>query len=170
MNNAPTLRGLKPGDLGWVIGRHGQLYAQEYGWDLRFEALVARIAADYLEHHEPARENAWLAELGGQTAGCVFLVQARGQSGGPPEPGVAQLRMLLVEPWARGRGLGKLLNAECERFATAAGYRRMRLWTNSILLAARGIYQAAGYRLVASQPHHSFGHPLVGETWEKDLA
>lgn len=170
MNAAAVLRGLQPGDLGWVVSRHGLLYAQEYGWDMRFEALVARIAAGYLEQHHPATENAWVAELGGQPAGCVFLVQARDELSGQPDPGVAQLRMLLVEPWARGLGLGKRLSAECEAFARAAGYRRMRLWTNSLLLAARGIYLAAGYRLVASEPHHSFGHALVGEIWEKELS
>lgn len=164
-----TLRGLQPGDLGWVIARHGQLYAQEYGWDMRFEALVARIAAGYLEQLDPRRECAWVAELDGRPAGCVFLVQARDEATGAADPGVAQLRMLLVEPWARGHGLGKRLSAECERFARAAGYTRMRLWTNSLLLAARGIYQAAGYTLVASEPHHSFGHALVGEIWEKPL-
>lgn len=169
MNMTATLRGLRPGDLGWVVSRHGALYAHEYGWDMQFEALVARIAADYQARLDPALECAWVAELGGQPAGCVFVVQARTDTTDQPEPGVAQLRLLLVEPWARGRGVGKLLNAECERFARAAGYRRMRLWTNSLLLAARGIYQAAGYRLVASEPHHSFGHDLVGEIWEKDL-
>jgi predicted N-acetyltransferase YhbS len=165
-----TLRELRPGDLGWVISRHGLLYAQEYGWDMHFEALVARIAADYLDRLDPARECAWVAEVDGQPAGCVFVVQARLDDTGEIDPGVAQLRMLLVEPWARGHGVGKQLNAECERFASAAGYRRMRLWTNSLLLSARGIYQASGYQLVASAPHRSFGHALVGEIWEKDLA
>lgn len=169
MNCTLTLRGLKPGDLGWVISRHGLLYAQEYGWDMHFEALVARIAADYLERLDPSRECAWVAEVDGRPAGCVFVVQARKEDSGEPDPGVAQLRMLLVEPWARGRGVGKRLSAECEGFARAAGYTRMRLWTNSLLLAARGIYQAAGYRLLASEPHHSFGHSLVGEIWEKPL-
>ncbi len=170
MSTRVSFRGLQPGDLGWVVGRHGQLYAQEYGWDMHFEALVARIAASYLEQLDPARENAWVATVDGQPAGCVFLVQARDEQSGQADPGVAQLRMLLVEPWARGRGLGKQLSAQCEAFARATGYRRMRLWTNSLLLAARGIYQAAGYRLVAIEPHHSFGHDLVGEIWEKDLA
>ena len=164
-----TLRGLQPGDLGWVISRHGLLYAQEYGWDMRFESLVARIAADYLDRLDTRCECAWVAEVDGRAAGCVFVVQARQDSTGEVDPGVAQLRMLLVEPWARGRGVGKLLHAECERFARAAGYRRMRLWTNSLLVAARGIYLAAGYSLLASEPHHSFGHALVGEVWEKTL-
>ena len=168
--DAPALRALRPGDVGWVVGRHGALYAQEYGWDMRFEALVARIAADFVDRFEPAREAAWIAESGGLPLGCVFLVQARDEKTEAIEPGIAQLRMLLVEPEARGLGLGKRLSAQCETFAREAGYRRIRLWTNSLLLAARGIYQAAGYRLLASEPHHSFGHDLVGEIWEKELA
>jgi DNA-binding MarR family transcriptional regulator/predicted N-acetyltransferase YhbS len=164
-----TLRALQPGDIGWVVSRHGALYAQEYGWDMRFEALVARIAADFVERFDPAREAAWIAQAEGIPLGCVFVVQARDETSGAVEPGIAQLRMLLVEPEARGLGLGKRLSAQCEDFAREAGYRRMRLWTNSLLLAARGIYQAAGYRLLASEPHHSFGHDLVGEIWEKAL-
>ena len=164
------LRGLVSGDLGWVVSRHGALYAQEYGWDLRFEALVARIAADLVDRFDASREGAWIAEADGVPLGCVFLVQARDEATGAIDPGVAQLRMLLVEPAARGRGLGKLLAACSEDFARQAGYRHIRLWTNSLLLAARGIYAAAGYRLVASEPHHSFGHDLVGEIWEKELA
>lgn len=166
---APVLRALRPGDIGWVVSRHGALYAQEYGWDMRFEALVARIAADFVDRLEPAREAAWIAEAGGIPLGCVFLVQARDEKTDAIEPGMAQLRMLLVEPEARGLGLGKRLSAQCESFAQEAGYRRMRLWTNSLLLAARGIYKAAGYRLLASEAHHSFGHDLVGEIWEKEL-
>lgn len=169
LRGAVSLRGLRSGDLGWVISRHGALYAQEYGWDLRFEALVARICADFIDQLQPQREAAWLAERDGTPLGCVFLVQARDQTSGEPETGVAQLRLLLVEPAARGQGVGKLLTAECERFALQAGYTRIRLWTNSLLLAARGIYRAAGYRLLASEPHHSFGHDLVGEIWEKPL-
>jgi DNA-binding MarR family transcriptional regulator/GNAT superfamily N-acetyltransferase len=167
---AVALRALRSGDLGWVISRHGALYAQEYGWDQRFEALVARICADFVDQLQPQRECAWLAERDGTPLGCVFLVQARKEASGQPEDGVAQLRLLLVEPAARGQGLGKRLSAECERFARRAGYARIRLWTNSVLLAARGIYQAAGYRLLASEAHRSFGHDLVGEIWEKDLA
>lgn len=163
------LRALRAGDIGWVVSRHGAIYAQEYGWDLRFEALVARIAADYIDQLDPERENAWIAEVNGQAAACVFVVQARDNHTGQAVPGVAQLRMLLVEPSNRGHGLGKLLTHTCEQFALAAGYTRMRLWTNSLLLAARGIYQTAGYQLLASEPHHSFGHALVGEVWEKPL-
>lgn len=163
------LRPLRAGDIGWVVSRHGAVYAQEYGWDMRFEALVARIAADYIDQLDPARESAWIADVDGQAAACVFVVQARDDHTGQAMPGVAQLRMLLVEPRARGHGLGKLLTRTCEQFALAAGYTRMRLWTNSLLLAARGIYQTAGYQLLASEPHHSFGHALVGEVWEKPL-
>lgn len=178
----PTLhlRAPGPGDIGWVIARHGALYAQEYGWDGRFEALVARIAADFIERFDPAREACWIAESGGDVdgapgetgdgrLGCAFLVQARDEKTGKPEAGIAQLRMLLVEPAARGQGLGRKLVAECERFARERGYRRIRLWTNSVLLAARGIYKAAGYKLVARERHLSFGKRLVGETWELAL-
>ena len=164
-----ALRTLQAGDLGWVVSRHGALYAAEYGWDQRFEALVARIAAGYVEQLDPARENAWIAQVNGHAMGCVFLVQARHEKTGKPLPGVAQLRMLLVEPAARGRGVGKQLVQQCHHFAAQAGYQRVRLWTNSALLAARGIYMAAGYRLLRSAPHHSFGHALVGEVWEKVL-
>ncbi len=164
-----SLRALAPGDIGWVVSRHGALYAQEYGWDMRFEAMVARIAADYVERLDPKHESAWIAECEGRPAGCVFLVRARDEASGRVQRGVAQLRMLLVEPAARGRGVGKRLTAQCEAFAREAGYRRIRLWTNSLLLAARGIYQAAGYELVASEAHRSFGHRLVGEIWEKAL-
>lgn len=165
----PVLRGLLPGELGWVVARHGALYAAEYGWDQRFEALVARIAADCVDRLDPRREAGWIAEWQGVAMGCVFLVQARDDASGKPVPGVAQLRMLLVEPAARGRGIGRQLVEECHRFAASAGYKRVRLWTHSLLLAARAIYQTAGYRLLASEAHHSFGHALVGEVWEKDL-
>jgi GNAT superfamily N-acetyltransferase len=167
--NAITLRAPKPGDIGWVVSRHGALYAQAYGWDWRFEALVARIAANFVDRFDATREACWIAERGGERLGCVFVVQARDDASGAPEPGVAQLRMLLVEPAARGLGVGKRLVDECHRFARAAGYRRMRLWTNSMLHAARGIYVKAGYTRRASEAHHSFGHALVGEIWELDL-
>jgi GNAT superfamily N-acetyltransferase len=167
--NAITLRAPQPGDIGWVVSRHGALYAQAYGWDWRFEALVARIAADFVDRFDATREACWIAKRGGDRLGCVFVVQARDDASGAPEPGVAQLRMLLVEPAARGLGVGKRLVDECHRFARAAGYRRMRLWTNSMLHAARGIYVKAGYARRASEAHHSFGHALVGEIWELDL-
>jgi GNAT superfamily N-acetyltransferase len=174
--SAITLRPHRPGDIGRVISRHGALYAAEYGWDIHFEALVARIAADFIERFDPAREACWIAERAGTVGspdaipvGSVFLVQARDEASDRPDPGVAQLRLLLVEPEARGLGLGKRLTATCEDFARQAGYRRIRLWTQSILLAARGIYAGAGYRLVGTEPHHSFGHDLVGEVWEREL-
>jgi GNAT superfamily N-acetyltransferase len=163
------LRALQPGDLGWVIARHGALYHQEFGWDLRFEALVAGIAAEFIERFDAGREAGWIAEQDGERLGCVFLVQARDAASGQPEPGMAQLRMLLLEPAARGLGLGKRLVSTCTAFARQAGYRGIRLWTNSLLTAARGIYQAEGYVRIASEAHHSFGHDLVGETWELTL-
>lgn len=163
------LRPHRPGDMGWVVSRHGALYAQEYHWDMRFEALVARIAADFIERFDATREACWIAERDGANIGCGFLVQARDETSHEPLPGAAQLRMLLVEPTARGLGLGARLVQECERFARMAGYARITLWTNSLLLAARGIYQKAGYKQVASEPHHRFGHDLVGEIWQKDL-
>jgi GNAT superfamily N-acetyltransferase len=169
MDESITLRPPQPGDIGWVVSRHGALYALEYGWDWRFEALVARIAADFVERFDAAREACWVAERGRERLGCVFVVQARDETSGAPDPGVAQLRMLLVEPAARGLGVGKRLVDECHAFARAAGYRRMRLWTNSVLLAARGIYVKAGYALRAQEAHRSFGHALVGEVWEMDL-
>ena len=165
-----VLRAHRAGDIGWVISRHGELYAQEYGWDLRFEALVGHIASRFIEQFDAAREACWIAESGGARVGCVFLVQARDETTNEPEPGVAQLRMLLVEPQVRGLRLGATLVAECERFARRASYTTIRLWTNSVLDAARAIYRKAGYALVASAAHHSFGHDLVGETWELRLA
>jgi DNA-binding MarR family transcriptional regulator/GNAT superfamily N-acetyltransferase len=164
------LRPPQPGDIGWVVARHGALYAQEYGWDMRFEALVARIAADVVDRFEPRREACWIAERDSANVGSVFLVQARDETSGAAIAKTAQLRMLLVEPSARGLGIGARLVAECERFARAQGYRRIVLWTNSILIAARAIYAKAGYELTKSEPHQSFGHKLVGETWERSLA
>ena len=164
-----TLRPHRSGDIGWVIARHGALYAQEYGWDLHFEAKVARIAADFIDHFDPERERCWIAERQGANVGSAFLVQARDEHTNQPVAGCAQLRMLLVEPAARGVGLGVRLVAECERYARECGYQRITLWTNSLLLAARGIYQRAGYQLVRSEAHRSFGHDLVGETWELEL-
>ena len=165
------LRAPHSGDIGWVVARHGALYAQEYAWDLRFEALVARIAADFVERFDAAREACWIAERGGSNVGCVFLVQARDDAKAHAVvPGTAQLRMLLVEPTARGLGIGARLVDECERFARAKGYRRIVLWTNSVLVAARAIYARNGYLLTKSEPHESFGHRLVGETWELTLS
>lgn len=164
------LRPHRPGDIGWVVARHGALYAQEYRWDMRFEAMVARIAADFIDRFDATREAGWIAERERQNIGCAFLVQARNEQTHEPLPGVAQLRMLLVEPTARGLGLGARLVDECERFARMAGYTRITLWTNSLLQAARSIYQKAGYRLVASEPNHNFGLDLISETWQKDLS
>ena len=164
------LRPPHSGDIGWVVERHGALYAREYAWDLRFEALVARIAADFVERFDASREACWIAERGSGNVGCVFLVQARDDATGDVVAGTAQLRMLLVEPSARGLGIGARLVDECERFARAKGYRRIVLWTNSILVAARAIYARCGYVLTKTEPHESFGHLLVGETWELTLS
>jgi DNA-binding MarR family transcriptional regulator/predicted N-acetyltransferase YhbS len=163
------LRPPRSGDLGWVVARHGALYASEYRWDMRFEALVARIGADFVDRFDGEREACLIAERDGANVGCVFLVQARDDDSGAVVAGTAQLRMLLVEPAARGLGIGARLVDECERFARAKGYRRIVLWTNGVLTAARAIYAKAGYVLVKSEPHESFGHALVGETWELAL-
>jgi len=163
------LRSPQPGDIGWVVARHGALYAHEYGWDITFEGLVATIAGRFVEQYDARREACWIAERDAQNVGCIFLVQARDEKSGKPERGVAQLRLLLVEPAARGLGIGARLVDECERFARRAGYKHIKLWTQSTLLAARAIYAKAGYTLVASEPHHSFGADLVGEVWQLDL-
>jgi DNA-binding MarR family transcriptional regulator/GNAT superfamily N-acetyltransferase len=155
------LRDHRPGDMGWVTSAHGALYAQEYGWDIAFEALVAKITAEFIEKFDSQRERCWIAELDGAPAGSVFVVRKTDK--------IAKLRLLIVDPKARGLGLGKRLVDECLRFAKDAGYSSMTLWTQSILTAARGIYQRAGFRLVAEEPHHSFGVDLIGETWERDL-
>jgi DNA-binding MarR family transcriptional regulator/N-acetylglutamate synthase-like GNAT family acetyltransferase len=160
------LRAPQPGDIGWVVARHGAIYAHEYGWDLTFEGLVASIAGRFVERFDAKREACWIAERDGQNVGCIFLVQARDDKTDKPERGVAQLRLLLVEPSTRGLGVGARLVAECERFARQAGYHRIKLWTQSTLLAARAIYAKAGYRLIGTEPHHSFGAELVGEIWE----
>jgi DNA-binding MarR family transcriptional regulator/N-acetylglutamate synthase-like GNAT family acetyltransferase len=158
---APALRGLAPGDLGWVVERHGATYAAEHGWNTDFEALVARIVADFHDELVADREQAWIAEVGGRRAGCVFCKHRDGDT--------AQLRLLLVEPWARGLGLGRQLVDACLAFAGGAGYRSMVLWTNDVLVAARRIYQAVGFELVEEEPHHSYGHDLVGQIWARDL-
>jgi GNAT superfamily N-acetyltransferase len=157
-----TIRRLgRPGDLGWVVMAHGEMYAAEFGFSTEFEALVAKIVADYAAGPDPRREAAWIAELGGQRAGCVFLVAKDAQT--------AQLRILLVDPAARGRHLGRRLVAECIGFARRAGYKRMILWTNEPLAAARHIYLTAGFSLVSEEPHRSFGVDLTGQYYELDL-
>ncbi len=156
-----VLRVPSPGDLGWVVQRHGALYAQEYGWDETFEALVARIVADFIDHRDARRERAWIGEMSGEPVGCVFCVKK--------DQATAQLRLLLVEPGARGAGVGTRLVVECLRFARAAGYERMILWTNDVLADARRLYERAGFQLEEEEPHHSFGHDLVGQVWSFQL-
>ncbi|MDD9375205.1 GNAT family N-acetyltransferase [Streptomyces sp. ZAF1911] len=160
----------EPGDLGWVVMAHGEQYAKEFGWDISFEALVARIVADYAAGHDPAREAAWIAELDGRRVGSVFCVADEDAGDGADAGRVtAKLRILLVDPAARGHGLGSRLVAQCVDFARDAGYERIRLWTNDVLVAARGIYVSAGFRLVEEEPHHSFGADLIGQVYELDL-
>lgn len=162
MDSSVTIRRLgEPGDLGWVVMAHGEVYADEFGWDSSFEALVARIVADYAAQHDPDREAAWIAEIDGKRVGCVFCVAN--------DSTTAQLRILLVLPSARGLRLGARLVEECITFARDVGYERMVLWTNDPLVAARHIYLAAGFRLTEETPHHSFGVDLVGQTYELDL-
>ncbi len=156
-----VLRDPQPGDMGWVVQQHGEIYAREYGWNSEFEALVADIVAGYLRNHQPAWERCWIAELDGQRVGSVFVVRK--------SPTVAQLRMLILTPQARGQGLGALLTDECIAFARSKGYKKMVLWTNSCLGSARDIYARRGFRLVKSEPYTGFGKDLVGETWELRL-
>jgi DNA-binding MarR family transcriptional regulator/N-acetylglutamate synthase-like GNAT family acetyltransferase len=157
-----SLRGLKVGDVGWIIHRQALLYHDEYGWDWTYEGLASRILGAFVAEFDPAREDAWVAERGGAVVGSIFLMKS-------DDPKVAKLRLLYVEPSARGAGLGRRLVATCIARARELGYRELTLWTNDILVAARRIYQAAGFRLVSEAPHHSFGHDLVGQTWTLDL-
>jgi DNA-binding MarR family transcriptional regulator/GNAT superfamily N-acetyltransferase len=156
-----VLRALVPGDLGWVVQRHGALYAEQYGWDQSFEVLVARIVADFGASHDPARESAWIAEVDGAPVGCIFCVRK--------DDTAAQLRLLLVEPSARGHGVGSRLVEECLRFARRTGYREVVLWTNDVLAEARRIYERAGFQLASANPHHAFGKDLVEQDWRLSL-
>ena len=151
----------KAGDLGWMVQAHGDIYAAEYGWDSRFEALVARIVADFAAEPDRRGQRGWIAELDGRRAGCVLCV--------PADESIAQLRILLVDPTARGHGIGARLVDECIAFARQAGYARMKLWTNDPLVAARRIYLARGFALIEEEPHHSYGADLVGQVYELDL-
>lgn len=152
----------RPGDLGWVVMAHGEIYASEYGWDTSLEAFIGRIVLDYAADHDPVREAAWIAEVDGCRVGCVFCVEEDDRT--------AKLRVLLVDPRARGHGLGRRLVDTCVEFARAAGYRRITLWTNDVLMSARRIYQACGFQLVDEERHHSFGQDLVGQHWALDLS
>lgn len=159
---AIELREPGAGDLGWIVQRHGELYAQEYGWNTDFEALVARIVADHAAHRDPACERTWMADLGGRPVGTVMCVR-------DDAPDTARLRLLLVDPEVRGHRLGARLVDECVGFARAAGYRELVLWTNSVLTSARRIYERAGFELIAEKPHHSYGADLVGQDWRLPL-
>jgi DNA-binding MarR family transcriptional regulator/predicted GNAT family acetyltransferase len=158
---AAAIRPHRPGDIGWLVGRHGALYAAEYGFDPRFEAMVAKVAGGFLETHDPARERCWIAEADAVPLGSVMLVRETET--------VARLRLLILDPAARGRGIGRALVRTCLDFARAAGYRGVVLWTQEVLGAARQLYREAGFRLVRSEPHAMFGPPMVGEDWELTL-
>ncbi len=158
-----TIRQHCPGDMGIIVSLEGAGYVDQFGWDSTFEALVARIVADFIDHFDPACDRCWIAEIEGRHVGHIFLVRH------PEEPGTAKLRLLYVDPLARGLGLGQALVRECIQFAREAGYQRITLWTQSILRVAHRIYQQAGFRLVREEPHHSFGKDLVGQTWQLDL-
>ncbi|MFZ5735087.1 MAG: bifunctional helix-turn-helix transcriptional regulator/GNAT family N-acetyltransferase [Pseudomonadota bacterium] len=157
----PVLRTHRPGDMGWIVAQHGRFYAEQYGFDSSFESLAAEIAAQFLASYDASCERCWIAEVDGKPAGSVFLVKHT--------PEIAKLRLFLVDPAARGRGAGKMLVNECVTFARACGYKTITLWTQSILVAARGIYRNAGFVHVSTEPHRSFGQDLVGETWELEL-
>jgi DNA-binding MarR family transcriptional regulator/N-acetylglutamate synthase-like GNAT family acetyltransferase len=160
---AVHIRPYRVGDVGWAIERHGRLYADEFGWNEEFEALVAQLFAKFAASHDPKTEQFWIAEAAGERVGCVFVVRSE------KDRHAAQLRCLLVDPKGRGLGVGRQLVDECIRFAKAAGYRRMILWTNDILKSARRIYEAAGFTLVEETPHHSFGHDLIGQYWSLEF-
>jgi DNA-binding MarR family transcriptional regulator/N-acetylglutamate synthase-like GNAT family acetyltransferase len=156
-----TLRAPRPGDFGWIVKRHAELYAQEYGWNEPFEGVCAQIVADFVNKFDAKRERCWIAEMNGENVGCIFLAQ--------DSPAVARIRLLLVDPKARGLGLGVRLTDECIRFARSAGYKKITLWTHSVLTAARHIYQKAGFKLMRSEPHKSWGPAVVSEYWDLEL-
>jgi GNAT superfamily N-acetyltransferase len=155
------MRSHRPGDIGWIIHRHGVLYSRDYGWNSSFEGFVAEIAGKFSQSHDPNREHCWIAERRSEIIGSVFLMRQDDE--------VAKLRLLYVEPTARGLGVGRRLVEQCLHFGRDAGYRRIVLWTNDVLISARRIYEAAGFRLTAEEPHHMFGPPMVGQTWELEL-
>jgi len=156
-----SFRDVKAGDIGWIVHRQGVLYAEEYGWDHTFEAMVAKVASEFVENFDPKCERAWIADVDGRVVGSVFLVKKTKTT--------AKLRLLYVEPDLRGQGIGRRLVEACIAHARDLGYKRMTLWTNDVLTAARAIYETTGFKLVESEPHHSFGRDLVGETWERQL-
>jgi GNAT superfamily N-acetyltransferase len=166
---AIELRPPRPGDLGWIVERHGAFYAEAYGLNVHFEALVARICADFVDRFEPGREACWIAARGAERLGSIMLVQARDDATGEVRPGIAKLRLLLLEPQARGLGIGKRLVRQCSDFARAAGYGRIELWTQSELTAARALYAAEGYQLMRSEAGHGFGIDVINETWALSL-
>lgn len=155
------LRPPKPGDYGWVIQKNGEVYAAEYQWNEEYEGLVAEIVANFIKNFDPERERCWIAEKDGENVGCVFLVKK--------DEATAQLRVLIVDPKARGVGLGRRLVSECTQFARQAGYKKITLWTNSVLTAARRIYEKEGYKMAKSEPIRAFGHDLISQTWELEL-
>jgi GNAT superfamily N-acetyltransferase len=157
-----TLRAPRSGDLGWIVTRHAQLYLEEYGWGAPFEGLSAQIVADFDNNYDPSCERCWIADMDGENVGCIMLVK-------DAEPGVARIRLLLVDPKARGLGVGKRLVDECVRFARQAGYQKITLWTHSILTAARAIYEKAGFTLTSSEEKRSWGKDVVAEYWDMDL-
>jgi DNA-binding MarR family transcriptional regulator/N-acetylglutamate synthase-like GNAT family acetyltransferase len=157
-----VLRDPRPGDFGWIVSRHAELYAQEYGWAEPFEGLCSQIVADFVNNFDPKRERCWMAEIDGKNVGCVMLVKDE-------QPDVARLRLLLVDPKGRGLGLGTRLVDECVRFARAAGYKKITLWTHSVLTAARHVYENAGFTLTWSEPRHTWGQDVIAEFWDLEL-
>lgn len=158
-----VLRTHRAGDIGWIIHRHGEVYSREYGWDATFEAIVAEIGADFLRNYDPLCERCWIAEVDGERAGSVMLIRDREREG------VARLRVLLVEPHARGLGVGRMLVRQCTDFARSVGYSAITLWTSSVLTGARRLYEQEGYRLMETRPHNAYGKRMTGEVWDLTL-